>query len=238
MKDGKDVMVTTAKKLEDMLRVERDSAPRERPVIFSGPMVKAILDGRKTQTRRIVKPQPRADHGLQSMWGTSPDGFAFGEKWLWREVGADYPDDSSDDRRCPYGVPGDRLWVRETLRGGSESLWRYDADDALVDANPDGDRYRINWRKPYDQRWPAIHMPRWASRITLEVTDVRVERLQAITEEDARAEGCWIDEATYGPCDDSARDVFGDLWDQINRKRAPWSSNPWVWRVAFRRITT
>lgn len=87
---------------------------KERGIIFSAPMVRAILAGRKSQTRRIVKPQPLAHHGITKCWGTSPDGFEFGEKYVWTESGPDYPDGPEDERRSPYGVPGERLWVRET----------------------------------------------------------------------------------------------------------------------------
>src|SRR5690348_1316393 len=102
-----------------------EGALKEHPILFSGPMVRALLAGTKTQTRRILKPQPAHWRYLQPMWGTSPppNPTAFGEPYLWREVGPDYPDSEKDDRRCPYGVPGDRLWVREThlIVGGSES---------------------------------------------------------------------------------------------------------------------
>lgn len=168
------------------------TAVRDRPIIFGAESVRSILDGRKTQTRRVVKPQPRFTHYLQPMFGASPDGHVFGESGLWREVGPDYPDCGEDDRRCPFGAVGDRLWVREAFRlradqddrPPSEDWWKsgawYQADGSEPSGCGGG---------PGKLRSP-IHMPRWASRITLEVTDVRVERLQEITEADAIAEGC------------------------------------------------
>lgn len=233
----------------------------ERPIIFSGPMVRAMLAGQKTQTRRIVKPQPSTSHYLQPMWGTSPDGVDFGDKWLWREVGPDYPDGNADDRRSPYGQPGDRLWVREGWRlefsrrretyfvryAGNGRAMRDlenltgEASDQLCELCE-----REDWTdKAVDGcsvgRWrPSIHMFRWASRLTLEVTGVRVERLQEISEEDAKAEGTYNDHSTgdvqgfIATCGNVYRRNFALLWDSINGKRAPWKSNPWVWVIEFK----
>jgi hypothetical protein len=190
---------------------------RERPILFSGPMVRAILEGRKHQTRRIVRVRKPTDHlVLASPYATS---------------------------LCPYGQPGDRLWVRETwgpCAGGV--VYRASEDGA---ACPDGGKWK-----------PSIFMPRWASRITLEVTDVRVERLQDISEEDIAAEGIplkrsqltgglgvpgdWL--ADERGLDDSfrgdlinAKSAWQLLWDSINADRASWASNPWVWVVEFKR---
>lgn len=172
---------------------------RERPIIFSGESVRAILDGRKVQTRRVIKPvQPRDD----GRWPAGRDPV---------------PD-------CPFGRVGDRLWVRETWADhpdGDGPIYR--ATDPTWDDEPGS----IRWR-------PPIHMPRWASRLTLEVAGVRVERLQAIDKAGARAEGC------HGIDGDGHRgyvpplDQFEAAWDALNGKRAPWSSNPWVWVVTFR----
>lgn len=210
----------------------------ERPILFSGPMVRAILAGTKTQTRRVVKGAPSwatdagvsyfTPEGMQSFRGRHPEHGPV-EKFI----------------RCPYGGPGDRLWVRETwqeffsdelpanrrdgrpgrmgipARPDRKSVVAYRADGEL--AHPrDG---QANWR-------PSIHMPRWASRMTLEVTEVRVQRLQEIGEEDAKAEGIV---ATLNP-----RASFAILWDSINGKGKriephPWESNPWVWAVSFKR---
>lgn len=233
---------------------------KERPIPFSGLMVRAILDGIKTQTRRPIKPQPVCWNYLQPMWGTSPDGFEFGERYLWREVGPDYPDDEKDDRRCPYGVPGNRLWVKETF-------WvdRREPNECVIYAASPG-RHKYQSRgvvEPCDARltedylekhkfWykrPSIFMPRWASRITLEITNVRVERVQEISESDCQAEGVEHNGLVGYYCEEDDSDEFGGthrcnwragyalLWDSINAGNGhTWDSNPWVWCVTFRRI--
>ena len=203
---------------------------KERPIIFSAPMVKAILAGRKSQTRRILKPQPSAHHGIAKCWGTSPDGVEFGEKYVWTECGPDYPDGPEDERRSPYGVPGDRLWVREThcprYFDDGKPGYRADWSSAAADLCPEP-----KWK-------PSIFMRRHDSRITLEVTDVRVERLQTITEADAIAEGterhvCGALKYSHPGCCGHVR-AFELGWDSINAKRGSWASNPWVWVVSFR----
>lgn len=214
-------------------------------------MVRAILGGTKTQTRRVVKPQPHCNHILSPCWGTSPDGFEFGRKHVWIENGPDYPDGPDDERRCPYGVIGDRLWVRETWASGfAAGCWGtiFAADGKFVQGKRDhkkGPHYNANDRPPIKWR-PSIFLPRWASRITLEITDVRVERLNDISEDDGKAEGVSSSIAParingklgsvhcFGP--DAHRKAFGLLWDAINGKRAPWASNPWVWVIEFRRL--
>lgn len=179
---------------------------KERGIIFSGPMVYAIQEDRKTQTRRIVKPQPDGETVMH---------VNYGHGW-------------SEALRCPYGVAGDRLWVRETFALESKSY----AGDKV--------RYRADG-KPTSGAWrPSIHMPRWASRITLEITGVRVERLQEISEADAKAEGVIPTgrRATHKWCngeDVSHRRQFADLWDSLHGKGA-WEQNPWVWVVEFRRL--
>jgi hypothetical protein len=190
---------------------------KERPVLFSAPMVRALLEGRKTQTRRLVKPMSALGLRLYAprtaeIIGAGGDGLAL---------------------HCPYGEPGDRLWVRETWAPfDSLAISRRDRDRMFYRAD-DEQRYETDgvWR-------PSIHMPRWASRITLHVTSVRVERLQAITEEDAIAEG--FDPTPFEPDFDApwlpktpaaARMSF--LWNVINGERAAWASNPWVWVVGF-----
>lgn len=227
---------------------------KERPIIMAAESVRAILAGRKRQMRRAVKPQPRHMNGIVPMWGVSPppDPVEFGEKWCWREAGPDYPDDSSDDRRCPYGVPGDRLWVKETyIVGHADGHGGWSVLRPSGASDQDGRVfYRASFREPPPHSagalpWrTSLFMPRWASRLTLEVTGVRVERLQDISEEDAKAEGV---ERDTEPCDhrrftcdevncagSTYRSTFWDRWDAINAKRAPWSSNPWVWVVEFR----
>lgn len=238
---------------------------KERPIIFSAPMIRAILSGKKTQTRRLVRPQPSPCNYLQPMWGTSPDGYEFGDKFLWRETGPDYPDDSSDDRRCPYGEPGDRLWARETFThvtgNGIRVHWR--ADGEPIDR--DG---RVLPTDPGRRRWtPAIHMSRRDSRLTLDLTEVRVQRLQDISERDILAEGVDVPLAakvTGTPWGDIL-DLFTAwrlLWDHINGTRrrreylgsddpeyshdkpyrtvidtsARWEADPWVWVLTFKPV--
>ena len=189
----------------------------ERPVLFRGEMVRAILDGRKTQTRRVIKPQPelRANGSV-----------------LWWKNDMLVPESTY---RSPYGAPGDRLWVRESFcytEGGIAVCHK---------ENCTKDEFREGWWignifiGPVKWR-PPIHMPRWASRITLEVTAVRVERVQDISEEDALAEGVWAAYKWAISCTPILG--FKRLWDSINAKRGySFDSNPFVWVIEFRRIT-
>lgn len=184
-----------------------------KPIIFSGEMVRAILDGHKTQTRRVIKPQ------FNQTWGAGvrnqdPDYFSV-------HVDIKEPDGEWRWLRCPYGKAGDILWVRETWAHVDGAIW-YAADGIDIPRN-DGVKLR-----------PSIHMPRWASRITLEITNVRVERLFDISQEDAKAEGVSI-EATRTLTHVGA---FAITWDAINKKRGyGWEggTNPWLWVVEFRR---
>lgn len=192
---------------------------KERPILFSGPMIRAILAGRKTQTRRLSGVPPWNGHHV-----------TLRDRTFWDPATPHHQAALVD--RCPYGQAGDRLWVRETwfddmpdepkgvLANGRRILYRADHDCTSFEAgcpcNPDGDGKRSEWR-------PSIFLPRWASRITLALVSVRVERLDDITDEDAEAEGV-----------DATR--FPALWDAINGDRAPWVSNPWVWVVGFRRL--
>lgn len=235
----------------------------ERPIIFSGPMVRAIREGRKTQTRRIVKPQPvsKSEDELEAGDVVSrlgrlercEDPRGRGKRaagWLnLREL------------KCPYGAPGDRLWVRETLRTGARGnheprknhLWRYAADNEVVCVSPADANAMVAWAHHKDvDVCPSIFMPRWASRITLEIEAVRVERLQDISESDACAEGLrewpradphharWSPGLESGPMRDvweyDPREAFRIGWDAINGDRGPWTSNPWVWVITFRRV--
>jgi hypothetical protein len=193
---------------------DEEEALTERPILFSGAMVRSIREGRKTQTRRVVKPQPNR---------------------------RPYP---VLLQTCPYGVPGDRLWVRETLRTHGYfgfplgecpqvkpmqgRVWSYAADEV-----PDWTGSR-----------PSIHMPRWACRLVLELTAVRVERLQDISEADAKAEG--VDLRTPSHYDKQGRVVaraatyvvaYRTLWNSLNAKRGfGWDVNPWVWVLEFKRL--
>lgn len=212
----------------------------EKPIIFSGEMVRAILDGRKTMTRRVVKPEPvevvEWNHGIFTPYKTVAPPKEIPQAIVKKPIA------------CPYGKPGDRLWVREAhlLDPPHNGEWDYYAytDGAIenVDAIPEKYRsprwvmYAADKEGVRQWRWrPSIHMPRWASRITLEITNVRVERLQGISEEDAKAEGMEIEiqfpaeTRPYGT-------EFRSLWDKINGKKYPWDSNPWVWVVEFKKL--
>jgi len=259
---------------------------KERQILFNSPMVQAVLDGRKTQTRRVILKKRNIP----------------GEP-------RHYPPDSQIGQflriaDCPYGVPGDRLWVREAWRIASlpfdeQPAIQYRVDDAIEQCDPFDPAY--NWDMKYEAwyermneqlledceraglevnvnedmaytwdwdsiptRWrPSIHLPRWASRITLEVTGVRVERVQDISEDDAYAEGIeydvwdqapvarkydtedewfqtWSDElelgyTNYVDLERLARESFRTLWDSINAKRGyGWDANPWIWVVEFK----
>lgn len=203
----------------------------ERPILFSGEMVKAILDGRKTQTRRVVK-------------GVALEALAPG--MFVPEFVA-----SQENHYCPYGNVGDCLWVRETLcqhsyfglplglipqvNEGGQRVWSYAADG----------------HTDYQRKIPGIHMPRWASRLTLEIASIRVERIQDISEADAIAEGVEALKGQFEGCfvvagsgkgsdhgamsGTTAKDCYSRLWDAINAKRGfGWDTNPWAWVIEFK----
>jgi hypothetical protein len=210
---------------------------REHPIIFSGESVRAILDGRKTQTRRVIKPQPPDDCGAVYVGVYAPTVIdRDGNEQPGPEVFGAYSGDGSWALRCPYGTVGDRLWVRET--------WCQVDDmngDAQVHYAADREDIPPPWRSP-------IHMPRWASRILLEITDLRVQRVQDISEADAFYEGVerlnlsptLIDFGAglvqVHPLTSSYVDAFKTLWDTINAKRGyGWDANPWVWAITFKR---
>lgn len=217
---------------------------KERPILFSASMVHAIMDGRKTETRRT--------RGLDKI-NEEPD--------RWRYVGVasmkhgihafhDARANVTVEITCPYGVPGDRLWVRETWAPmWSEDCNNCDSDPDLLDERDNCEHFYVEYRADTGRKrpgdWPdpepngdfagapgwkpSIHMPRWASRITLEVTSVRAERVQDITEAGAKAEG--VVSSWY----ENARSAFRALWDSINGKKPgrAWEDNPWVWVVGF-----
>ena len=203
---------------------------KERPILFKTEMVQAILEGRKCQTRRVIKPQPQGE---------------------WAAPGR---------TMCKYGVPGDRLYVKETWRPKSHNFPTGYPYEYKATAEQDG--------APVDEPWkPSIHMPKDAARIWLEITDIRVERVRDITEEDVKAEGVrvpvseansvlWCLTDKYPPHDYMPEGIlregnkskvtskmifkahFASLWDSINEKRGyGWESNPWVWIVEFKRAT-
>lgn len=206
---------------------------KERGMIFNGEMVRAILDGRKTQTRRPIKwKQTRFTEIVEREDGS---------KWPWSED-AEHACDFWHP--CPFGSVGDRIWVRETFQG---PLFDYDLMDNYC-------KYPTPFKKPefcvykadgvpapefYDADdelhccWrPSIHMPRWASRILLEITDVRVERLKSISDGDAIREGCSTADMKSGDC---VADVFARLWASIYGSDS-WNANPWVWVIEFKRV--
>jgi hypothetical protein len=196
---------------------------KERPILFSGPMIRALLSGTKTQTRRVLNPLLHL--------------IVDGDEDTGRVVeqsDADFGRLAMEYVRCPYGAVGDRLWVREafcTLPGTRmRHVYRADVNEAPA---PGG----LIWT-------PSIFMRRATSRLTLEITDVRVERLQSISAEDARAEGVPLGEQVPATINGEPGTVaffdplaaFAYLWDALNGKRAPWASNPWVWALTFKRV--
>ncbi len=221
---------------------------KSRPIPFSAPMVQALLEGRKSQTRRMVKPQPTKDANSMGWVHSSSDRTREG-RFLWLQ-GA-----RSEVIKCPFGKVGDVLWVRETLQlkclvptnlNSSSNL----EVAAIYKTNPDkAFVWKGNAKREYI---PSIHMPRWASRLTLEITAIKVERLQDISEENAIAEGVIFESnvpATlegiplhrhYVPIGKGevisgwdAQDCYGNLWESLNGKDS-WDANPWVWVIEFK----
>ena len=202
-----------------------------KPIIFSGSMVKAILEGRKTQTRRVIR---NSESDSTIYW--NPIVVAGYGGWV---------NEHARPRPCPYS-PGDFLWVRETWAQVPASAFRHSIDVQQT-ANPSDPTmvavYREGWEHSKPSNWkPSIFMPRWASRITLKVEDVRVQRLQDISEAEAIAEG--VSEPAMFSTDvpgragplmsaPNYRAGFGCLWDSINGKKHPWSANDWVWALIF-----
>jgi hypothetical protein len=236
---------------------------RELPILFSGPLVRALLAGTKTQTRRLLKPQLpeiRPGYGRVGLYEaraakTNPFWADFPEReWLVsgsvgearQAMGGTLP-----RWMCPYGTAGDRLWVRETWRSvgwrpENGHLIEYAADGAKRWCEAPEDVLSVDvYDEAHPDRWrPSVFLFRWASRLTLEVTSIRVQRLQDISEDDARAEGITWEPGTPWTCSEARgttsayRSLFADLWDRINGKRdgASWDANPWVWAVTFRRV--
>jgi hypothetical protein len=222
---------------------------KERGMLFSKPMVLALLDGSKTQTRRIVKPQP--------IWLPEVRGAELIGPFMWPR-GALGQQCGEPITKLPYGMPGDRLWVRETWQGPilecdehfdqwleSPDMFKkpgfcvYRATDTLDAIDDDGKE--LGWR-------PSIHMPRWASRILLEITGLRAERLQDISEADAKAEGCEqydvsglteaelsLLDAPLMERDNLYRNGYALLWESLAGPGS-WDANPWCWVVEFRKV--
>lgn len=226
---------------------------RERPIIFSAPMVRAILEGRKTQTRRVVATDLRPQSEDTMMRGFPPNPQRV--RMLGDYAKCDAPPGSpsvSYRVPCPYGVPGDRLWVRETsLPDFPKEFSFYDWTWAEVPEEyrkPEHVLYAATWTG-HGIKWnPSIHMPRWASRITLEIVSVRVERVQDIRGRDCVAEGVTLrrwernEEPLIDPGVESEtrelRAAYARLWDSINGKKAGhgWDDNPFVWVIEFKRV--
>ncbi|HEL4802974.1 TPA: hypothetical protein UOK37_004667 [Klebsiella pneumoniae] len=221
----------------------------ERGMIFNAEMVRAILDGRKTQTRRIMKIQPEhSGFGLRRVIDSkngSDDG-----KYFWSLSDACGLKIRSKSFTCPFGSVGDRIWVREAFRVHSRAT---EVATLVYKASERNSWTEQTNRVPVSvcnkpampEKWtPSLHMPRWASRLLLEITDVRVERLNAISEEDARAEGI-IDGGCLNcgepePCgcanpEPDATDAFAYLWQSIYGSDS-WNANPWVWVIEFKRV--
>ncbi|EPC3761914.1 hypothetical protein ACRZET_002575 [Klebsiella michiganensis] len=229
---------------------------KERGMIFNAEMVRAILDGRKTQTRRIMAPQPADDIER----GIFPNPEVIGWKSSLR-----HKHGSTTAHFCPHGKPGDRIWVREAFRVHSRAT---DVATLVYKASERNSWTEQTHRVPVavcnkpatPEKWtPSLHMPRWASRILLEITDVRVERLNAISEEDAQSEGVhtevwdqtvvarnyavrdeffqfWSDDMPhYVEMNQLYRSSFRSLWESIYGEES-WNANPWVWVISFERI--
>jgi hypothetical protein len=223
---------------------------KERPILFSAPMVRAILEGRKTQTRRVVK------HRVSGPNKPNTIDFYDGKRWCGAIDARDLTGNALS--LCPYGKPGDRLWVRETclakelsddeaveyaVQCGDPEYPQFGLDGVLYPA--DAHFRPIENTREASERWgklstyggrrsavvPAIHMPRWASRITLEIVDVRVQRLNDISERDCCAEGCGSPITR-----DCKKPKFQGLWESINGAGS-WDANPWVWVIEFKRTT-
>lgn len=238
-------------------------AVKERPILFSGPMVRAILDGKKTQTRRIISKNNSTacghrrlydhllwDRGVHPDRGYSKDGWEYLHVAAWNP--ADGPSPKNDKDLLWYRVrsarePGTMLWVRESFCLLDQDHWwdyrkpkdfkysigrGYRANGCAYRAETDSDGDDI--RKGYGYKWtPSIHMPRWASRLTLEITSVRVQRVQEISEDDAQAEGVEWNNTPMRFGHTCAKSAYAALWDEINGAGS-WESSPWVWALTFK----
>lgn len=233
---------------------------KARPMLFAGPMVRAQLEGRKTMTRRAIKGVPSHMHcgrdimdwdlsGIHQEEYLNDHGLEASDRW-YLDAQTEVGDHSREVIRCPYGQPGDLLWLRETWAEG----WTYAGERPAVFYRSTMDglshcQHALNYDRvlgasaPSDGiRWrPSIHMPRWASRLTLRITDVRVERLQDISEADALAEGIhkpfgsqfWHSDVHGSSLPgDTPIWAFRNLWESINGDGS-WAANPWVWRIEF-----
>lgn len=232
---------------------------KERPILLSAEMVRAVLDGRKTQTRRIIQSPAK---NMQARGHECISYRAPGDKWYqdyvfsMRDRSGTWQDYKHEQffAKCPFGAVGDRLWVRETCQGVEHEsgldvvLYPADGNEIPVKAHPlDAGRWvdLYRYRGGEGKIVPSIHMPRWASRITLEITGVRVERLQDISAEDVTAEGIkTLGESMWGPqwwldapqaAINDAQLQFSIIWSKIYGEEN-WQANPWVWVIEFKRV--
>ncbi len=202
----------------------------ERPIRFLTDMVKAILEGRKTMTRRVIKPQPikRTDYcgGYILETKKATTSIKSFNEGLYQDI-------------CPFGKVGDKLWVRETWdfrpMAGRSAIIGYKADRSSKGFTvPEGFNQLVY--EPTRYR-PSIHMPKWASRITLEILDIRVEKLHQIEDKDCYAEGINCFEAQHLPEPHlTPTEVFRNLWNSLHKKQYRWEDNPWVWCISFKRL--
>lgn len=227
----------------------------EHPILFSGEMVRAIMEGRKTQTRRVIMPQAPDGFSIcdAGLWVYDGDRYSHRPAKVWRWHNGPHQWPAKRYLECPYGQIGDRgqqndrLWVREAIVDQAPGpgritevteQWSMDwARQCTLDEFLSANEWRYAADAPVAWEWeatiPSIHMPRFASRITLELTQVRVQRVQDINHEDAMAEGFPGEECGFTPWQ-----WFVDVWQRINAKRGyDWVSNPWVWALTFRRVT-
>jgi hypothetical protein len=211
---------------------------KERPILFSAPMVNAILNGHKTQARRVIKPQPPSGTLTVEPWMVD-------DEWQMRDSGiplfvSTEADGTNREYGCPYGKPGDFLWVRETW--GTAMFANVHKEGITVRRV-----YRADFNDDYDgfglcDGWkPSIHMPRNLSRILLQITEIRVEPVGDISAEDAVAEGCTREYTNYGSNEEipgAPVRQFARLWDSINGKKigCAFEQSPWVWAITFRRV--
>ncbi len=242
---------------------------KERPILFSGPMVRAILEGRKTVTRRVLA---GPDHGWG--FGLNEAGISFGTigsqhpkrgkfgVFVRRELSNGCGKYERDVVVCPYGQPGERLWVRESFWQAGSYVATYPEDDTGSWSGSRRVHYRADGEPPNEPNhyypqglrngsysaadpnriWrarPSIHMPRWASRILLEITGVRVERLHDISRSDIRAEGLECPpELASDDVSPNYRDWYPEAWRKLwESTGGDWAANPWVWVVEFKRVT-
>ena len=248
----------------------------ERPILFSAPMIRAILDGRKTQTRRILKVQP-PDERFQvcTLFDSTAreDKKKIGKSHWCRVDGLEILEAGKEYFKSPYGLVGDRLWVREAwlpdppVDVPGDDFEYYDFTDGTLHnwnalpekyRNPKHIIYQASWDKPDEYKWiPSIHMFRWASRITLEIKSLKIQRLQDLSEEDAKSEGIveltkdgklWkyglanhedlplIPDWPWTEWKHTAKEAFARLWDSINPGIHDWHGNPWVWVIEFKKL--